>query len=79
MSQGDPGPQVRLMNSLTISVDDAAAIFGIGRNAAYEAVKQGSIPSLRIGGRIMVPTARVREMLGLDAQTFAGPASGSGT
>lgn len=52
-----------------MSVEEASAVLGIGRNAAYEAVRRGEIPSLRIGGRILVPKAAVQKMLGLDAAT----------
>ncbi|NKB49057.1 MAG: helix-turn-helix domain-containing protein [Alphaproteobacteria bacterium] len=39
----------------TYSVTEVAAQLGIGRNQAYEAVRRGQIPSLRIGTRIVVP------------------------
>ena len=29
--------------------------WGIGRNQAYKAVRKGEIPSIRVGGRILVP------------------------
>lgn len=61
-----------LSGRLTMSVDEAAAVLGIGRNAAYEAVRRGEIPSLRIGGRILVPRAAVRKMLSLDGQNETG-------
>ncbi len=60
---------------LTMSVDEAAAILGIGRNAAYEAVRRGEIPSLRIGGRILVPKAAFQKMLGMDGQNETSTAS----
>lgn len=39
----------------TITVEQAAAELGIGRNQAYEAVHAGQIPSIRIGRRILIP------------------------
>ena len=51
----------------TMTVDDAASIMKISRASAYEAVRSGEIPSIRIGRRIVVPTAALRRMLGLDA------------
>lgn len=53
---------------LTMNVDQAAEMLGIGRNAAYEAVRRGEIPCVRIGGRILVPRAALQKMLGLDSQ-----------
>ncbi len=41
--------------ALTTSVPKAAKILGIGRNAAYEAVKRGEIPSIKFGNLIRVP------------------------
>ena len=40
---------------LTYTVPEAGEKLGIGRNAAYDAVNRGEIPSIRIGGRIFVP------------------------
>lgn len=52
----------------TISVPDAGRLFfGLGRNSAYEAAKAGDIPTIKIGGRIMVPVVPLAEKLGLRA------------
>lgn len=53
---------------ITMTVDQAAEMIGLGRNAAYEAVRRGDIPSVRIGGRIFVPVATFRKMFGLDVR-----------
>ncbi len=50
----------------TITVERAGALLGLGRNSAYDAVRRGDIPSIKIGHRYVVPTARIRSMLGLD-------------
>ncbi|MGO3931785.1 DNA-binding protein [Rhodopseudomonas pseudopalustris] len=55
-----------LIKDLTVSVETAGKAFGIGRNAAYAACANLQIPSVRIGGRIVVPTAPLRKMLGID-------------
>lgn len=47
----------------TYTVDEVAEILGIGRNGAYEGVKSGEIPSIRIGKRILVPKAALDRML----------------
>lgn len=47
----------------TCTVDEAAHVLGIGRNQAYAGVRDGSIPSLRIGKRILVPLGRLHELL----------------
>lgn len=58
---------LKLLREPTISVDNAARVLKIGRNAAYEAVKRGEIESIPIGKRRIVPTAPLRKKLGLEA------------
>ncbi len=48
-----------------LDIEPAGRFLGLGRSAAYAAVKRGDIPSLRFGGRIVVPVAALRRMLGL--------------
>lgn len=47
----------------TLTVTEAAQLLGIGRNTAYSAVQRGELPSLRIGGRVLIPTARLIALL----------------
>jgi excisionase family DNA binding protein len=51
----------------TMTVEQAGEALGVSRASAYEGVKSGAIPSIKIGRRIVVPTAKVRKMLDLDA------------
>ena len=47
-----------------ISVDEAARILGISRNLAYEAVRRGDIPSIRVGQkRILIPVRALERLL----------------
>lgn len=48
----------------TVTVEEAGVIVGISRGSAYEAAKAGTLPTLRIGRRMLVPVARLRRMLG---------------
>lgn len=48
----------------TINVDTLALVLGIGRNAAYDAVKTGDVPSWKIGGRILIPVPALLRKLG---------------
>lgn len=51
-------------NSLTMPVwPDAGKALGLGRNATYEAIARGEIPSVRIGKRILVPRAALQRLL----------------
>jgi excisionase family DNA binding protein len=52
-----------LTSPLTKSVPEAAALLGIGRNAAYEAVRNGEIPAIRIGKRWLVPVPALERLL----------------
>lgn len=58
---------------LTITVVEAAAKLGIGKNQAYEAVRRGEIPTIRIGGRILVPRAAFERMLEVGEPTAESP------
>ena len=48
-----------------LKVEQASALMGISRSAAYRAVAAGNLPSVRFGCRLYVPTARLLELLGL--------------
>ena len=43
-----------MTKKLTGTVDEAAEVLNISRNSAYEAVREGEIPSMRAGKRIIV-------------------------
>jgi excisionase family DNA binding protein len=47
----------------TLSVVEAGLLLGLGRNSAYEACRRGYIPTIRLGRRIRVPTARLQMLL----------------
>lgn len=52
----------------TMNVEEAGPYYGLSRVSAYAAVNRGDIPSIRVGRRILVPTAAVRRQLGLDPE-----------
>jgi excisionase family DNA binding protein len=54
-----------LQGRLTISVEEVAAILGLGRSAAYEAARRGQLPTRRLGRRIVVPVPLLLEWLGV--------------
>ena len=53
-----------MTRKLTGTVDEAAEAAGVSRNSAYEGVKKGEIPSIRIGKRILVLWQPFMKMLG---------------
>jgi excisionase family DNA binding protein len=48
---------------LTLTVEEVAATLGISRAFAYEAVRRGEIPSIRIGRRVLVPRAALERLI----------------
>ena len=64
----DPG-----VERATLSVVEAASIMGVSKNVAYEAARRGEIPSIRLGGRILVPRAALERLL--ETGSHAKPAS----
>jgi excisionase family DNA binding protein len=50
---------------LTVTVEEAAIILGLGRSAAYEAARRGDIPTGRLGRRIVVPVPMLLQWLGV--------------
>ncbi|MGH9030524.1 MAG: helix-turn-helix domain-containing protein [Acidimicrobiia bacterium] len=48
---------------LTLKVEEAARLLGISRSHAYDLVRDGVIPALRLGRRIVVPRRAIDAML----------------
>jgi predicted DNA-binding transcriptional regulator AlpA len=48
---------------LLLAVPRAASILGISRAAAYRLVATGELPVRRLGGRVYVVTAGLRELV----------------
>jgi excisionase family DNA binding protein len=53
--------------ALTLSVLEAGEMLGVGRDAAYQAVRAGVIPALRIGRCWRIPRAALEKMLSGDS------------
>ncbi len=51
----------------TLTVEEAGELLGISRYAAYRAASSGELPVLRLGRRLLVPTARLLRMLGFES------------
>jgi excisionase family DNA binding protein len=48
---------------LTLTVMETAELLGLSRASAYEGVRNGQIPSLRIGKRILIPRSALEAKL----------------
>jgi len=64
-SNGDVG---RVVERLTVTVEEAAVMLGISRTTAYGCASRNEIPTVRLGRRVVVPTAALMAMLGGDGQ-----------
>lgn len=60
MSETEPQPVALPV----LTVEEAARMLGLARSTAYDCVARGEIPSIRMGRRILVPTAELRKLLG---------------
>jgi excisionase family DNA binding protein len=54
------------MPRLTVSVEEAGRILGISRGAAYARAGDGSLPTVRLGKRLLVPKGALQKMLQID-------------
>ena len=62
---------------LTLSVEEAGHVLGIGRGPAYELARTGQIPVIRLGRRMVVPRAQLEAMLDGAAEEKTGSRTGS--
>jgi excisionase family DNA binding protein len=47
----------------TITVPEAGALLGLGRDSAYRAAERGELPTLKLGRRLLVPVPRLLALL----------------
>lgn len=52
----------------TMKAAQTRAAYGLGESAFYDAVARNEIPHIRVGRRLLFPTAAVRRHLGLDLE-----------
>jgi len=48
---------------LTLSIPEAAKVLGISRGLAYQLAKEGKIPVIRLGKRLVVPKLALEKLL----------------
>ena len=51
------------MERQTFTIDEAAVLLGVAPHTAYRAARRGDIPTIRIGGRVLVPRAAMDRLL----------------
>lgn len=63
-----------MMERSTLRIHEAAKLLGIGRSSAYQAVKRGELPTIRIGRLLLVPRSAIETMLHKANETpYPGP------
>ena len=60
----DVAVAIDLPDKPMFSVEEAAAILGVGRGTAYHSANTGEIPALRLGRRLLIPRTALVRMLG---------------
>lgn len=58
-----------IVNRLTVTVEEAAEVLGISRGLAYDLVRRGEVPSVRLGRRLLVPIRPLMAMINGDEVT----------
>ena len=54
--------------TLTLSVVEAARLLGISKNTAYDLVRNGRLPHVRLGSRIRIPRQSLTDWLDREAE-----------
>jgi excisionase family DNA binding protein len=62
---------------LTLTVEEAGRLLGVSRGLAYAAARDGSLPTVRLGRRLLVPRHALEQLL-TGPTNSEGPA-GNGT
>jgi excisionase family DNA binding protein len=57
------------MERLAYRPTEVAVVIGLSRSKVYELIARGEIPSIRLGGKILVPAESVRKVI---AEALAG-------
>ncbi len=48
---------------LAVTVAEAARAIGISRSRAYEMIRRAEIPTIRLGGRLLVPWSKLTALI----------------
>lgn len=60
---------------LLLTVSEAAELLGMSRRSCYRAVEADALPTMKVGRRILIPTARLLSQLGLPLANFTWDAA----
>jgi excisionase family DNA binding protein len=71
--RGVPNPEQRPTLNLW---PETGQILNLSKASVYAAAERGEIPTIRVGRRLLVPTAALRQILSLDKAAEAEPNAG---
>ena len=54
---------IRQSTTETVRVREAAKILGVSAGTAYESIRRGELPTIRLGKRLVVPSVALERML----------------
>ncbi len=57
------------MDKKTLTVRELSEVLNIGRSTAYEALRSGQIPSVKVGRRWLIPIAALDQLLNVEMPT----------
>jgi excisionase family DNA binding protein len=52
-----------MMERLTLTIEEVAQMLGCGRSLAYDMARDGRLPVLRLGRKMVVPRVAVEKLL----------------
>ena len=50
-------------NKMLLSISEASAALGISRPTFYRLIRADGLPTIRVGGRVLIPVKQLREWL----------------
>ena len=50
------------LNTLLVSVADAARLLAVSENSVRNYIRDGTLPAVRLGRRVLLPVQRLRQM-----------------
>ena len=61
-----------------LTVDEVTAFLRIGRNTAYEAIRTGLLPCVRVGRRILIPKSALVRLIDVESGQSHTPGTARG-
>ena len=62
---------LRTTRRATLTRTELATLLHVDQRTVNKAIQDGEIPAVRLGRRILIPAAKIRELLGVDGQPAA--------